>query len=56
MNITMQGTVYESLLYTASLDKPGQHVYNNSELIYKYKVVVELPVLGIIYSDQTEVL
>ena len=36
-NIIMQGTVWGSLLCTASMDKLGQQVYKNSDLIYKYK-------------------
>ena len=33
-NIIMQGTVWGSLFCTASMDKLGQHVYNNKELLY----------------------
>ena len=44
----MQGTVWGSLLCTASMDKLGQFSYNNSELMYKYKGVVQTPSLGMV--------
>jgi hypothetical protein len=44
----MQGTVWSSLLFPASMDKLGQLVYTNSELIYKYKGVVETPTLDMV--------
>ena len=47
-NIIMQGTVWGSLLCTASMDKLGQLVYQNDELIYKYKGAVETPSLGMV--------
>ena len=47
-NIIMQGTVWGSLLCTASMDKLGQFSYNNSELTYKYKGVVHTPSLGMV--------
>ena len=47
-NIIMQGTVWGSLLCTASMDKLGQQVYKNRDLIYKYKGVVETPTLGMV--------
>ena len=47
-NIIMQGTVWGSLLCTASMDKLGQLVYQNAELTYKYKGVVETPTLGMV--------
>ena len=47
-NIIMQGTVWGSLLCTATMDKLGQQVYNSSELLYKYKGVVETPSLGMV--------
>ena len=47
-NIIMQGTVWGSLLCTATMDKLGQMIYNNPELTYKYKGVVETPSLGMV--------
>ena len=47
-NIIMQGTVWGSMLCTASMDKLGQLVYGNKDLIYKYKGVVETPTLGMV--------
>ena len=47
-NIIMQGTVWGSLLCTASMDKLGKMVYQNPELTYKYKGVVETPTLGMV--------
>ena len=44
----MQGTVWGSMLCTASMDKLGQLVYGNKDLIYKYKGVVETPTLGMV--------
>ena len=44
-NIIMQGTVWGSLFCTVSMDKLGQHVYSNEELLYKYKGEVEIPSL-----------
>ena len=44
----MQGTVWGSLCCTASMDKLGQLVYNNSELLYKYKGEVDIPSLGMV--------
>ena len=44
----MQGTVWGSLLCTATMDKLGQLVYKNPELTYKYKGVVETPSLGMV--------
>ena len=44
----MQGTVWGSLLCTATMDKLGQLVYERSELTYKYKGVVEIPTLGMV--------
>ena len=47
-NIIMQGTVWGSLLCTATMDKLGQLVYQNPALTYKYKGVVETPSLGMV--------
>ena len=47
-NIIMQGTVWGSLLCTATMDKLGQLIYNTSEMLYKYKGVVETPSLGMV--------
>ena len=47
-NIIMQGTVWGSLLCTGTMDKLGQLVYKNPDLVYKYKGVVETPSLGMV--------
>ena len=47
-NIIMQGTVWGSLMCTATMDKLSQLVYSNNDLIYKYKGVVETPTLGMV--------
>ena len=47
-NIIMQGTVWGSLLCTATMDKLGQLIYKNPEMTYKYKGVVETPSLGMV--------
>ena len=47
-NIIMQGTVWGSLMCTTSMDKLGQLVYKNKDLIYKYKGVVGTPCLGMV--------
>ena len=47
-NIIMQGTVWGSLLCTASMDKLAQLAYKNEELLYKYKGVVDIPTLGMV--------
>ena len=38
----MQGTVFASLCCTATMDKIGQIVYNDEDLIYKYKDEVDI--------------
>ena len=47
-NIVMQGTVWGSLMCTATMDKLGKLVYNNDNLLYKYKGVVDVPSLGMV--------
>ena len=47
-NIIMQGTVWGSLFCTATMDKLGKKVYENKELLYKYKEKVEIPTLGMV--------
>ena len=44
----MQGTVWGSLCCTASMDKLGKLVYNNTDLLYKYKGEVDIPSLGMV--------
>ena len=44
----MQGTVFASLCCTATMDKIGQIVYNDEDLIYKYKDEVDIPCLGMV--------
>ena len=45
-NIIMQGTVFGSLICTSVINKLAKLLYQNSELLYKYKDVVEVPILG----------
>ena len=52
-NIIMQGTVWGSLFCTTSMDKLGQYVYNNNELLYKYKGKVDIPSLGMVDDIMT---
>ena len=47
-NIIMQGTVWGSLFCTATMDKLGPLMYNNSDLVYKFKGVGDTPCLGIV--------
>ena len=47
-NVIMQGTVWGSLLCTAYMDKPGKLANGNTELVYKYKGVVDTPSLGMV--------
>ena len=47
-NIIMQGTVFGSLCCTVSMDKLGQHIYKNHDLIYKYKGKIDIPTLGMV--------
>ena len=44
-NIIMQGTVPTGLLCTTTIDKPTKHSYENKNLLYKYKGVVDVPPL-----------
>ena len=44
----MQGTVWDSLFCTATMDKLAKLIYNNKELVYKYKGVVDTPCLGMV--------
>ena len=47
-NIVMQGTVFGSLMCTATMDKLGKLSYNNEDLLYKYRGVVDVPILGMV--------
>ena len=47
-NIIMQGTVWGSLFCTASMENLGKHVYEHTELAYKYKKKVIIPSLGMV--------
>ena len=49
----MQGTVWGSLCCTVSMDKLGQHVYKNKDLLYRYKGEVEIPSLGMVDDIMT---
>ena len=44
-NIIMQGSVWGGLMCTTSMDKLGKVVYENEELIYRYKGEVAVPSL-----------
>ena len=47
-HVVMQGTVWGSLFCTSTMDKLGKLFYQNQELIYKYKGVVDTPSLGMV--------
>ena len=47
-NVVMQGTVWGSLLCTATMDKLGKLKYNNTKLLYKYKGTVGVPALEMV--------
>ena len=47
-NIIMQGTVWGSLLCTATMDKLPKMMYNTPALLYKYKGEVSVPPLEMI--------
>ena len=47
-NIIMQGTVFGSLICTSVINKLAKIFYEKSELLYKYKGEVEVPILGMV--------
>ena len=47
-NVVMQGTIWGSLFCTTTMDKLGRKIYENDELIYKYKNKVDIPTLGMV--------
>ena len=47
-NIIMQGSVWGSILCTTSIDKLGQLVYEDENLIYKYKGKVSVPSIAMV--------
>ena len=47
-NIIMQGTVFGSIICTAVMDKLAQMFYKDEDLVYKYKNIVKVPVLGMV--------
>ena len=47
-NTVMQGSVWGSLMCTATMSKIGDQAYENLELCYMYKNVVAVPPLGMI--------
>ena len=47
-NIVMQGSVWGSLFCTTTMEKLGKLCYENKELLYKYKNVVDVPPLGMV--------
>ena len=44
----MQGTVFRSILCTATIDKLGKLVYEIEDLLYKYKGSVAVPTLAMV--------
>ena len=48
INIVMQATVWGSLFCTASMDKLRKLMYENEEPLYKYKGVIDVPILGMV--------
>ena len=44
----MQGTVFGSLICTAVMDKLAKLFYSDENLLYKYKNIVNVPVLGMV--------
>ena len=47
-NIIMQGTVFDSLICSAVMDKLAKVFYKDENLLYKYKNTVNIPVLGMV--------
>ena len=47
-NIIMQGTVFGSLICTAVMDKLAKLFYSDENILYKYKNIVIVPVLGMV--------
>ena len=47
-NVIMQGTVWGSLFCTVTMDKLAKLIYQDKELVYKYKGVVDTPCLGMV--------
>ena len=47
-NVIMQGTVFGSIICTSVMDKLAKLFYQDETLIYKYKGVVDVPVLGMV--------
>ena len=47
-NVIMQGTVWASLMCTATMDKLGKLIYKDHKMTYKYKGKVETPCLGMV--------
>ena len=45
-NVIMQGTVFGSIICTSVMDKLAKLFYQDKSLTYKYKGVVDVPVLG----------
>ena len=47
-NLIMQGTVFGSIICTSVIDKLAKIFYQDKNLLYKYKGVVEVPILGMV--------
>ena len=48
LNKIMQGTVWAGLMCTTSMDKLGKEVYQDPELVYKYRGKVQVPPLEMV--------
>ena len=51
----MQGTVWSGLMCTASMDKLCKSIYNNEELLFKYRGIVNIPPLEMVDDILTAV-
>ena len=47
-NLIMQGTVFGSIICTSVMDKLAKIFYQDEALLYKYKGVVDVPVMGMV--------
>ena len=47
-NVIMQGSVFGSIMCTTVMDKLAKPFYSDKTLLYKYKNVVDVPILGMV--------
>ena len=47
-NVVMQATIWGSLFCTASIAKLGKLIYQNEDLLFRYKGMVNTPTLGMV--------